>query len=63
MWHVDEPNADTTLSLHILQRMLSGKYKLERRENRFGHKPLVVDENENVKLLWDFSVQTSNVTE
>lgn len=41
--------------------MLSDKYKLERVEKLYGHKPAVVVENMSLKPFWDFIVQYDNV--
>lgn len=48
---------------NIVHWMLCGTYKLERAEKWYKHNPLAVVENENVKLLWDYTMQHNDVIE
>ena len=39
------------------------KYGLDTKDRWYEHEPQAVCENENYKILWDFSIQTDHVIE
>ena len=47
----------------IVHREICKKYDLPRAEQWYNHKPEGVTENESVKVLWDFNVNTDNEIE
>ena len=46
-----------------IHRLLSKKYNLEFTDKWYQHSPEPVAENEEVKILWDFMIQTDRVIE